>query len=154
MDFNRRETASHSWLSIVLVVTQFLLLVLIMLAGRWLPTHWGLKGMMIFSGVIALWAFLAIGFGNLRPFPEIPPHGRLVMHGPYHWVRHPMYSCLLVLTLALTIDQPLPIRLILWVGLVVTLWVKLNYEEQLLLEKFPRYEEYRMRTKRIIPFLL
>lgn len=150
---NNREDTSHSWLSMALVATQFLLIALIMLAGPLWPTHWSLHGMMVLGGVIALWAFLAMGLGNIRAFPEIPQHGRLVVHGPYRWVRHPMYTSVLVITLAWTVEHPLPFRVGLWVGLVVTLWIKLRYEEQLLLIRFPSYEEYRLRTKRLIPFL-
>jgi protein-S-isoprenylcysteine O-methyltransferase Ste14 len=151
--FNNREDTSHSWFSIVLVATQFLLVVLIMFAGPLWPTYWGLKGMMVLGGVIGLWAFLTMGLRNLRAFPEIPQHGRLVVHGPYRWVRHPMYTSVLLITLTWMVEQPFPFRMVLWVGLVVTLWVKLRYEEQLLLARFPLYEEYRMRTKRVIPFL-
>jgi protein-S-isoprenylcysteine O-methyltransferase Ste14 len=152
-ELNNRQDTSHSWLSMVLVAIQFALIALIMFAGQLWPTHWGLKGMLIGGGVIGLWAFLAMGFGNIRAFPEIPQHGRLVVHGPYRWVRHPMYTSVLVITLAWTVEYPLPFRMVLWVALVVTLWVKLGYEEQLLLARFPLYEEYRQRTKRIIPFL-
>ena len=63
--FNNREDTSHSWFSIVLVATQFLLIVLIMFAGPLWPTHWGLKGMMVVGGGIGLWAFLAMGLGNI-----------------------------------------------------------------------------------------
>ncbi len=149
---NRTDT-SHSWPSIVLVTTQFLLIALIMVVGPMFPTYWGPKGMMALGGVIALWAFLAMGLRNIRAFPEIPQHGRLVVHGPYRWIRHPMYTSVLVMTLAWVIEQPLPFRMGLWVGLVVTLWMKLRYEEQLLLERFPSYKEYRHRTKRLIPFI-
>ena len=64
-----------------------------------------------------------------------------------------MYTSLLLITLAWVLANPFPFRMILWVGLVVTLWVKLSYEEQLLLARFPSYAEYRLRTKRIVPFL-
>ncbi|MDX2348047.1 MAG: isoprenylcysteine carboxylmethyltransferase family protein [Nitrospirota bacterium] len=145
--------SSHSWLSIVLVVTQFALIILIMFTGPLLPTYWSLRGVLVLGGVIGLWAFLAMGLRNLRAFPEIPHHGRLVVHGPYRWVRHPMYTSVLVITLAWMVEHPLPFRMGLWVGLVVTLCVKLGYEEQLLLTRFPSYEQYRKGTKRLIPFL-
>jgi len=151
--FNCNEDSSHSWLSIVLVATQFLLIVLIMIAGPLWPIPWGLRGMIILGGAIGVWAFLTIGLRNLRAFPEIPQHGRLVVHGLYRWARHPMYTSLLLITMAWMIEQPLPFRMALWVGLVITLWVKLGYEEKLLLARFPSYEEYKMRTKRLIPFL-
>ena len=109
--------------------------------------------MMVLGGVTALWAFLAMGLRNIRAFPEIPQHGRLVVHGPYRWVRHPMYTSLLLLTLAWTIENPWPFRMGLWVGLVSTLWVKQRYEESLLMERFPEYDNYRRQTKRLIPFV-
>ena len=145
--------SSHSPLSIGFVGTQFVLIALIAIAGPLWPAHWSLKGMMVLGGVIGLWAFLAMGFGNIRAFPEIPQNGRLVVHGPYRWVRHPMYTSVLLVTLAWMVEHPLPFRMGLWVGLVVTLCVKLGYEEQLLLKRFPSYEQYRKGTKRLIPFL-
>jgi protein-S-isoprenylcysteine O-methyltransferase Ste14 len=150
---NNRGDTSHSWLSLALVATQFLLIALIMLAGPLWPTHWGLQGMMVLGGVIALWAFMAMGLGNIRAFPEIPQHGRLVVHGPYRWVRHPMYTSVLVMTLAWMVEYPFPFRMMLWGGLVVTLWIKLRYEESLLIERFPEYNNYRRQTKRLIPFV-
>ncbi len=149
---NRGDTP-HSWLSLALVATQFLLIVLIMVAGPLWPNHWSLQGMMVLGGVIALWAFLAMGLGNIRAFPEIPQHGRLVVHGPYRWVRHPMYTSVLVITLAWMMEYPFPFRMMLWGGLVVTLWIKLRYEESLLIERFPEYNNYRRQTKRLIPFV-
>lgn len=153
MAFKNDEDTSHSRLSLVLVATQFVLIALIMFVGPLWPTHWSLKGFMLVGCLIGLWAFLSMGLGNIRAFPEIPQHGRLVVHGPYHWVRHPMYTSLLLITLGWVVEHPMPFRMVLWVGLVVTLWVKLRYEEQLLLERFPEYEEYRKSTKRIIPVL-
>jgi protein-S-isoprenylcysteine O-methyltransferase Ste14 len=64
-----------------------------------------------------------------------------------------MYTSVLVITLAWMVEHPLPFRMVLWVGLVVTLWVKVGYEEQLLLTRFPSYEQYRKGTKLLIPFL-
>jgi protein-S-isoprenylcysteine O-methyltransferase Ste14 len=64
-----------------------------------------------------------------------------------------MYTSVLVITLAWMVEYPFPFRMMLWVGLVVTLWFKLRYEEQLLLVRFPSYEQYRKGTKRLIPFL-
>ena len=151
--FKSPEDASHSWLSLVLVATQFILMALILFAGPLWPTHWSLQGMMVLGGVIGLWAFLAMGLRNLRAFPEIPQHGWLVVHGPYRWVRHPMYTSVLVFTLGWTVEHPLPFRVALWGGLLVTLLIKLRYEESLLMERFPEYDNYRRQTKRLIPFV-
>ncbi len=151
--FKSPGDSSPSWLSIVLVGTQFVLVALIMFTGPLWPTHWGLRGMMVGGGVIGLWAFLVMGLRNLRVFPEVPTHGRLIVRGPYRWVRHPMYTSVLLITLAWMLERPLAFRLGLWVALAMTLWVKLRYEEQLLLAQFPSYKQYRNGTKRLIPFL-
>ena len=64
-----------------------------------------------------------------------------------------MYTSVLVMTLAWMVEHPLPFRMVLWVGLVMTLLVKLRYEESLLIERFPEYETYRSQTKRLIPLV-
>ena len=64
-----------------------------------------------------------------------------------------MYTSVLVITLAWTVEYPLPFRMVLWVALVVTLLVKLRYEERLLMVRFPEYETYRRQTKRLIPLV-
>ena len=35
----------------------------------------------------------------------------------------------------------------------MTLFIKPQYEERLLMERFPEYEAYRRQTKRLIPFV-
>ncbi len=75
MALKNGEDTSHSRLSLVLVVTQFVLIALIMFAGPLWPTHWSLKGLMLVGCLIGLWAFLSMGLGNIRAFPENPQHG-------------------------------------------------------------------------------
>jgi protein-S-isoprenylcysteine O-methyltransferase Ste14 len=151
--FKNVEDTSHSWLSLVLVATQITLIALIMFTGPLWPTHWGLRGLMVCGGGIGLWAFLTMGLENLRVFPEVPQHGRLVVHGPYRWVRHPMYTSVLLITLSWILGSPLSYRIMLWVGLLMILLVKLRYEESLLMERFPEYDAYRRQTKRLIPLV-
>jgi len=64
-----------------------------------------------------------------------------------------MYTSVLVITLAWMVEHPLPFQVALWVGLVITLSVKLRYEESLLIERFPEYDAYRRQTKRLIPLV-
>jgi protein-S-isoprenylcysteine O-methyltransferase Ste14 len=64
-----------------------------------------------------------------------------------------MYASVLLVTLAWVLGNPLPYRIMLWAGLGMTLLIKLQYEERLLIERFPEYEAYRRETKRLIPFV-
>jgi len=144
---------SPSALSITLVGIQLVLIVLIAFTGPLWPPGWSLRGIGIVGGVVGLWALQVMGLRQVKVFPEVAGQGKLIVLGPYRWVRHPMYTSVLLATLAWVLGSPVPYRIMLWAGLVITLLVKLQYEERLLMERFPEYEAYRRQTKRLIPFV-
>ena len=111
-------------------------------------------GLELLGVALGLWALVTMTIRNLTILPDIRAGSRLVTHGPYRYIRHPMYSALGLVTLALLFDAFSLERLIIWVILVGDLWVKLNYEEQLLLRHFGEYKDYHQHTKRLIPFIL
>ncbi len=78
----------------------------------------------------------------------------LVMVGPYHYVRHPIYTGILIMALGLALSYG---TLGAGVGLAIVLFailLKLRDEESLLSEHFPvDYPEYKKHTKRLVPFL-
>ena len=77
----------------------------------------------------------------------------LVTHGPYHWVRHPMYTvfvsygiALLLLTANWFIGAPF------LVGLAVVLYSRVGREEATMIEQFgDDYRAYMRRTGRFLP---
>lgn len=144
---------SPSALSLTLVGIQFILIGLIAFTGPLWPSEWSLGVILAVGGVVGLRALQAMGMRQVRVFPEVPGQGRLIVLGPYRWIRHPMYTSVLLVTLAWNLGSPHPYRLLLWVGLVMTISVKLRYEERLLMNRFPEYEVYRHQTKRLIPFV-
>jgi len=79
----------------------------------------------------------------------------LITEGPYAIVRHPIYTGLLVMIVATVIvlghvAGVIALPLVFW-----GLWIKLRYEEKLMLEKFPdKYAAYQQRVRRLIPFVL
>jgi protein-S-isoprenylcysteine O-methyltransferase Ste14 len=140
------------WRGTVLFGAQILCMVYLLLTGYWLASpHW--IGLEILGGGLAAWAVAAMKLRHLNPLPAPRPDARLVTRGPYRWIRHPMYAAVLIMMLALVLDQPTPARLIVWLVLLVTLLTKMNYEETLLARRFPEYAAYRKRTKRLIPFV-
>ena len=104
--------------------------------------------------MLGMWAVLTMRIQRLHIFPEVPEGSRLIVHGPYRWIRHPMYTSVLLVTFAWTMTDPRLYRLGLWMMLFGVLWVKLRYEEQLLIQQFPSYGSYQQQTHRLIPFLL
>lgn len=106
-------------------------------------------------GALALgaWAIGAMRLGNINVMPEVKQGARLVQGGPYRYVRHPMYTALLLATLAVVLDDFSSARLAAWIILLLTLLVKLEREERFLAEHFSEYTAYRRVTKKLIPFL-
>jgi protein-S-isoprenylcysteine O-methyltransferase Ste14 len=139
--------------SYVLVGLQFLALIVIGLTGPLLAKHPLLLAMEIAGFALAAWALWSMRVSPPNVTPDVRPSATLVAHGPYRWIRHPMYSSLILITLALVLDSPSPQRWVTWLLLVATLVVKLNYEEKLLASHFATYSGYVQGTKRLIPFV-
>lgn len=79
----------------------------------------------------------------------------LITRGPYAIVRHPIYTGLLAMFIGTVIVLGHIAGIIATPLVFVSLWIKLRYEEKLMLEKFPaEYDAYSRRVKRLIPFVL
>jgi protein-S-isoprenylcysteine O-methyltransferase Ste14 len=102
---------------------------------------------------LAAWtlAHNRIGNFNIRPLPKAG--GRLITSGPYRWIRHPMYSTVLLGAAALAWVAPAWAWLA-WAALAGVLWVKSSLEERALVQLHPAYAAYRRRTRRLLPWLL
>lgn len=140
------------WLSLGLVTVQLVCIAALLLGGNVLAAPpW------VFLQVAGLalvsWAVLTMRPQPVTPWPEVPRGARLVTRGPYRWVRHPMYTGVLCLTLAWVLDDVTWGRAAVWLTLLACLLVKLEYEERLLARRFPEYAAYRKRTKRLIPYV-
>lgn len=135
------------------VLAQFALLLALLFTGPWLASApaWLIVEA---TGVgIGLWAVFAMRRSPLNLAPNVRAGARLVTDGPYQWIRHPMYTALLLATGALVGAAFSWARLVLWLGLLAVLVGKLRYEESLLAAHFPAYEHYQQQTKRLVPFL-
>lgn len=103
---------------------------------------------------LGVWAILAMRIAQLSIFPEPKSNGELRESGPYRWVRHPMYTAVLLTCLALALESGGMLDLLFYAVLIVNQWVKLRYEESLLLDRFEGYAAYMQRTKALIPFFI
>ena len=144
---------SNPLLSYGLVAVQLLCLGLIALTGPLFAANPALLLLEGAAGLLGLWAIGSMGIDNFNVTPDVKLRARLVISGPYRYIRHPMYSALLVGGLALVLGTFSPERMVLWLVLSVDLLIKLNYEEQLLSRDLEGYSTHMQRTKRIIPFL-
>jgi protein-S-isoprenylcysteine O-methyltransferase Ste14 len=100
------------------------------------------------------WMFVSLGDNISETILTKSTH-QLVTHGPYRWIRHPLYAFALLqlLSLALLASN--------WfllsfpcIGAVVFRWVVIPREEANLIKVFGKqYEEYRHRTGALLPRL-
>jgi protein-S-isoprenylcysteine O-methyltransferase Ste14 len=106
-----------------------------------------------FLGVVtAFWARVALG-GNWSSSAEIKEGQELVQRGPYRYVRHPLYSGILLMALGLVVWFGL-IGLLPFLVVFLILLIRSRQEESLLTSYFPEtYPEYRRHTKALIPFV-
>lgn len=142
----------------VLVALQFgvlaLLLVWALFDGSAWSTNTTSAALLAAAGVIGLWAVTANRPGNFNIIPVPREGAKLITRGPYRWVRHPMYTSVLLFGLACAtrIDH-LPGWLA-WLALFAILWFKARLEEKYLLDVHAAYETYMVGTKRFIPWIL
>ncbi|HEY7808568.1 MAG TPA: isoprenylcysteine carboxylmethyltransferase family protein [Croceibacterium sp.] len=102
---------------------------------------------------IAIWARRTLG-RNWSGQPELKQGHELVISGPYTWVRHPIYSGLLVMFLAVPLFWPTTATLALLPVVAVGIQLKLTREEALMAGEFPEaWPPYRARTSRVIPLI-
>lgn len=105
------------------------------------------------AGALAAWTLAHNRLGNFNIHPEPKSRGVLVSSGPYRWVRHPMYSAVLLGAAALAlVSNPLPAWLA-WLALALVLRVKAGLEEGWMQVQHPGYAAYRSGNKRFVPWL-
>ena len=102
---------------------------------------------------IGIWSILIMQVGNFTVTPIPKQDAKLIMAGPYRFMRHPMYTAVILAMLGLAIQIHSMTSYIIWTVLVIDLLIKLRFEEKLLVEKFSEYKEYMKRTKRLVPRL-
>ena len=138
----------------LLVFTQFFVIFLMILPFG-APTQTLLLGLgvTLFGGLIGLLALMQNRLGNFNIRPDIRKDCQLVKTGIYAYIRHPMYSSVLVSMLGVVLIYPMMYEFVLYAILLVTLLIKLFYEESLWKCESQEYIQYTKNTKRLIPYI-
>jgi protein-S-isoprenylcysteine O-methyltransferase Ste14 len=97
----------------------------------------------------------AVGLGerNLTPLPKPRDEGVLVEAGIFSVVRHPIYSGFTLAAFGWSLMWSSLAAFAAAIALFAFFDVKARREEDWLVEKFPAYEAYRSRVRKLIPFV-
>ena len=112
------------------------------------------------SGVALLGLAVAIGlFGvrahgrRLTPFPKPSADARLIEHGIYRFIRHPLYTCNLCAFFGWAALWSSLLALVGATAAVVFFAAKARREERWLVAQFAGYPAYRQRVRAFIPWI-
>ncbi len=110
-------------------------------------------GVVIFviGAFITITAALQLNF-NLSPFPSPLPGSNLIENGVYKFIRHPIYTGLILSFFGFAIISDSGYRILITAVLFLLFYFKTIYEEKRLIEKFPSYLEYKSRSGRFFPW--
>ena len=138
--------------SFFLVLLQFTFIIFIFITGRIIPDNIFLQIIFVLSFIPGLFAILVMKF-NFNIAPDFKPGAIFVNKGPYKFIRHPMYTTVLLSILCLVINYFSVLRLSIFIFLSITLIMKITFEEKILSDKFDSYREYKIKTKKLIPYI-
>lgn len=128
---------------------------LIILPGRndWaVPTGLGVVAAILFFSGLGLIAVSALGLGTaLTPTPVPTKRGALTTSGLYHFMRHPIYTGVLITVTAITLRSGSWIHLAIAIATFVFFDRKAAWEEGQLRDRYPEYSAYAARTSKFLP---
>lgn len=108
--------------------------------------------LMLVGASIALAGAMALG-RNLTPFPKPPEQARLVRHGIYAVIRHPLYTSVIAVAIGWALVWQSWLALVVALVLIPFFAAKARHEERWLREKFPEYADYERRVRRFLPWV-
>jgi len=137
-----------------LVTLQFTIIGLMILFSNGLINSSLTLSIFILGGVIGLVALNCNKIGNFNIQPELKKDCQLITSGIYSYIRHPMYTSVIVMMLGILLTNFSFLEGGLFIGLIITLFLKASREEKLWINHHLEYQSYKDKTKFFIPFVL
>ncbi|WP_089662530.1 methyltransferase family protein [Christiangramia echinicola] len=137
---------------------QFLLFLLFIIDFAWikllLPNIIKIVAAIIaLSGLVVLLLAILQLNRNLSPFPSPKSNSELVQTGLYKFIRHPIYTGILLSFFGYAFFTESFFRVLITIFLYILFLYKLKYEEKMLADRFENYSNYKKKTGRFFPKL-
>ena len=122
--------------------------------GQWQNAAISIAGGVLLSvgGCLVIAGVCALG-RNLTPYPKPLEDSKFVQRGVYALVRHPLYSSLMFASTGWALHWRSWPALAAALALAILLDAKARREERWLREKFPDYDAYSRRVRRLLPWI-
>ena len=88
---------------------------------------------------------------SISPFPAPLKNASLITSGLFHYIRHPIYSGIILLFLSIGVYYGSVYKILIFILILGVLCLKSVHEEKLLQERFPEYQLYKNKTGRFFP---
>lgn len=121
--------------------------IIILNINAWIK-HSGLA-LIVFGLILGVIALLQINT-KISPFPTPTLQSKLLTTGAFSIGRHPIYTGILTITLGYAVYSESLFKILIFLLLLFLFFFKSKYEEQLLIQKFPEYSAYKLKTRRFI----
>lgn len=119
-----------------------------------LPKIWVGIGIIIAGIGFLLGLISSLTLGNaLSPYVTPAPKGKLITHGVYRFMRHPLYAGILAILLGLTLVFFALSKIMVFLIAIIFFYKKASYEEKILIERYPEYKAYKQKTGKFWPKL-
>lgn len=109
------------------------------------------------SLLLSLFGIFLVGFAvlqlrnSLSAFPTPTDHSKLITNGLFKYVRHPIYTGIMLSCLGFGLFSQSIWRLLVTALLYILFFFKAKYEENKLKAKFADYQSYSQKTGRFLP---
>jgi protein-S-isoprenylcysteine O-methyltransferase Ste14 len=102
---------------------------------------------------LSIWARRTLG-GNWSGSVTLKENHELVKHGPYRWIRHPIYSGVLLMILGTALASGRAQGLLAFMIALIAIYLKSRVEERWMESEFSvRYSVYRKGSWALFPFV-
>ncbi len=112
-----------------------------------------LGGLLVLAGLVLAGKGLVDLRDALTPLPHPREGATLVSHGAYRIVRHPIYGGIILGCAGYSLVLGSPAALLASCGVLGFFRLKSAREEVWLRQRYPGYDDYAHRVRRLIPFL-
>lgn len=102
---------------------------------------------------LGIWARRSFQAGQFSIHARPVGDGILINRGPYHFIRHPMYTAAQLIIWSGILSHFSPMNVAIGFIAIVVMLMRITTEEEFLRSRYADYTNYALKTKKLIPFV-